>query len=235
MRTEASQSQNSFSLESYWKIGFYYCLCYRARVAELYGLRRVSWENTCWKWKPRKGTHGIKRRGNFALTESWDNWKRDVEKLNPCSVLEERPVPLKVSLQDLIHCASLTYGRLTFVVLNPQPAGSTAGCSFPHQLACIAANLLCVIPRGAHVPDWPAGVARGVSCVSSRNCVAINSIRKRLRSLKLNVALLFWHFFVKSFLHFSDWSLSSWSCLQVVGAQSSCPWYSAVQCSAAWE
>lgn len=36
-------------------------------------------------------------------------------------MLEERPVPLRVSLQDLIHCTSLRYRRLTFVVLDSQP------------------------------------------------------------------------------------------------------------------
>lgn len=82
---------------------------------------------------------------------------------------------------------------------------STAGCSFPISLHCSKPPLC--LTWGPHVltdqQGWP-----GFPCAASRNCAAINSIRKRLWSLKLNVALLFWHFFVKIFLHFSDWTLT---------------------------
>lgn len=145
-------------------------------------------------------------------------WKKD---LCPCKYLCRTSYTALPELQKSHFCGA-----------EFPACSSTAGCSFSHQLACIAANLLCVTP--SHVPGWPARVARGFPCASSRNCVAINSIRKRLWSLKLNVALLFRHFFVKNFLHFSDWTLTGWSCLQAVGAQSSCPWHNSgvgLQCS----
>lgn len=126
----------------------------------------------------------------------------------------------------------LSYRRVIFVVLNSQPAAAQLGAHFPiswHALLQISfvSHLVMYL---ADQQEWPGGFP----CASSRNCVAINSIRKRLWSLKLNVALLFRHFFVKNFLHFSDWTLTGWSCLQAVGAQSSCPWHNSgvgLQCS----
>lgn len=111
---------------------------------------------------------------------------------------------------------------------------STAGCSFSHQeRALLQISFMWHLEGLMYLTDqqeWPGGFP----CAASRTCVAINSIRKRLWSLKRNIALLFWHFFVKIFLLFSVWTLTGWSCLQAVGAQGSCPWHNSgteLQCS----
>lgn len=74
-------------------------------------------------------------------------------------MLEERPVPLKVSMQDLIHCTSLSYGRLTFVVLNSQPTEAQLGAHFP-----ISWHALLQISFVSHLvmyltdqQEWPEG------------------------------------------------------------------------------
>lgn len=130
------------------------------RVAELYGLRRVSWENTCWKWKVRKGTHGIMRRGNFALRvemiekEMLKSQIRFHVGRKTCAPEGVSGGPHTLHLSELwkthhLWCWIPSLQKHSLVLIF-----SSVG---------IAANLLCVTPRGAHVPDWPARVARGVS------------------------------------------------------------------------